>query len=305
MSNIIRESTNDRRISSMAKAIAGWQTALSTSTAPPAGLFGRKVVIQTGDVTITNDVLDVEFDVPFDDDTEANEATIVVYNLTQNTTKQIKKNAVITITAGYTGDTGMIFSGRVVEIRTKWDGSDRKTTIYAIDRQDMEERDVEEIAYKAGTKASYILKDLVNKLKLPVAVFKVRRDHKYKDKVNITGGLMDNIRRLAGVCGVSAYIHKGKVYVRPLKDGDDISFTVNESTGLIGTPEEFDETETNEDYEDAVHGYNVKMLLQHRVATAAIINLNSREANGRFRVRSGRHICNESEFVTEMEVIQG
>lgn len=58
---------------------------------------------------------------------------------------------------------------------TKVEGVDRITTIYAIDDMDLKERELpKEIEYKANTKASYILKDLLGKVKLPIAVFHLK-----------------------------------------------------------------------------------------------------------------------------------
>ena len=73
---------------------------------------------------------------------------------------------------------------------------------------------------------------------------------------------------------------------------------------MIGSPEPFEEEETAEDFSETVNGYTVKMLLQHRIKTAAIIDLRSVDASGRFRVRKGTHTfqCN-GEALTEIEVI--
>ena len=48
---------------------------------------------------------------------------------------------------------------------------------------------------------------------------------------------MENIKKYAQVCGVSVYVNKGKIYARHIKDGDNINFTVQASTGMIGSPE--------------------------------------------------------------------
>jgi hypothetical protein len=269
----------------------------------PEGLFGRVVLITTKDLTIDGSKLDVEFTVPFDDDSEANEAEIIIYNLSEKSRKLLKYNTQITITAGYGSDTGIVFSGYISKAVTKRDGNDLKTTISAIDSMELKERKIDSIAYNAGVTASYILKDLISRAALPLAVFKPRRDYTYKDSVTVSGELMNNIKKYAEVCGISVYILKGKAYARHIKDGDNIEFTVSVDTGMIGSPEEFEEEITAEDFKDIVKGYKMKMLLQHRVTTAAIIDLKSRDVNGKFRVRSGQHVCGGSDFFTEMEVI--
>ena len=306
MSNIsetILENQGNNKVSSMVLAMQGWETSLASSEEKPKGQFGRVVKIAAGSVTLNND-LDIEFEVPFDDDTEVNEAEIRVYNLSKSTIGKLKANDEISITAGYESDTGVIFSGAISTVKSRWVGRDRVTTIKAVDDVKLKERDIESISFNAGVKASYILKTLVGKLKLPIAVFKTRRDHTYTEAVTVSGGLMGNIKQYAEVCGVSAYINKRKVYVRHLEDGDNLGFTVNMDTGLIDSPEEFTEEINNEDYTETVKGVTFKMLLEHRITTASIINLKSRDFSGKYRVREGKHVCNESDFYTEITAIE-
>lgn len=289
------------KISHVIKAFEGLSTAVSSGV--PDGLWGWKIIIQSGNVTIDGNELDVEFSVPFDDDLEANEAEIVVYNLTSTTIQGLKKDQDISITAGYGEDTGVIFKGKISLVTTKVDGVDKKTTINALDSQGQQERTIESISYKAGVKASYILKDLIGRLKLPIKVFKMRKDHTYKDAVTVSGGIMAAIQQYSDVCGVSTYICKGEVYSRYLKDGDAINFTVSTDTGLIGSPESFEEEINVDDTTEKVNGYKFTMLLQHRITTASIINLTSKEVSGSFRVRGGTHKFDGSAFTTECEVI--
>lgn len=287
----------------LVKAIKGFKEGLKTYTTAPKGMFGRVAIIESNGVKLNSEELDFEFTVPFDDDIEANEAEIIIYNLAKATRNALKYNKKITITAGYKGDTGVIFTGYISKVFTKTKGVDKVTTIKALDDMDLEEREITEITYKKGTKASYILKNLISKVPLPLAVFKVKRDHTYKDEEKVSGGLMENIRKYAEVCGISAYINKGKIYARHVSEGDDINFNVNADTGLIGSPEEFEEEVTAEDYKDVVKGYKLEMILQHRMTTAVKVKLKSQNVSGTYRVRSGEHIFNPDEAITKVEVI--
>ena len=298
-SEVLIRSSKNEHVYNMVEAMKGFDF----KSEKPSGQFGRVVKITTGNLTIDN-TLDLEFTVPFDDDTEANEAEIRVYNLTKKTIGCFEANKELTITAGYGKDTGVIFSGVIASVKTKWSGQDKVTTIKVIDSVSLKEKDIESISFKAGVKASYILKTLVGKLNLPIAVFKVKRDHSYKEAVTVSGGLMSAIKQYAEVCGVSAYINKRKVYVRPLSDGDNLNFTVTVDTGLIDSPEEFEEEIQSEEYTDTVKGIKFKMLLEHRITTASIIKLKSKNYSGTYRVREGEHVCNETDFYTEVTAIE-
>ena len=297
-----RETGRGSRILEAMRLLEG-EISLGTVGADPSGLYGHTVIIQTGDVAISNADLDCEFDIPFDDDTEADEAEILVYNLADETLQGIQKGNLVTVTAGYGEDTGVIFSGFISKKHTSFSGMDKVTQIFALDSEERKERDIEEgIAYQANTAASVILRDLLARLGLPVAVFALKRDYVYDDGKTVSGGLMGNIRKQAQVCGVSAYICKGQVYVRSILEGDSLDFALSSDTGLLELSE-FEEELTAEDFSDTVHGYEVKMLLQHRIQTGSILHIQSKNVAGDFRVREGRHTYDGTDFLTVVEAI--
>ena len=294
------DAISTKNASRLIQAMEGWKEAAFFET-KPSGMWGFEAQVKCGNVTIKSSELDFEAVVSFDDDLEANEAEIIVYNLSKSTVNQLNKGASISITAGYKGDTGVIFSGFIDRVKTRRDGADKKTTIFCFD--DVEDHTISSISFAANTKASYILKSLIGKTGLPLAVFSVRRDHTYENEQTVDGDLMQNIKKYSEVCGVSTYVNKGQVYCRYVKDGDNINFEVSSDTGMIGSPEEFEEEQTAEDFKETVNGFTITMLLQHRMTTAAIINLKSEIASGKYRVRCGKHKFNELEATTEIEVI--
>lgn len=265
----------------------------------PKGMWGANAKIKCNGLTIDSEKLDFEFVVPFDDDLEPNEAEITLYNLTDSTLKKMPKGSDISIEAGYGTDTGVIFSGTIAKIpATKHEGADKVITIKCVD--DVENKPVVSKTYSAGTKASAILKDLISMSKMTLAVFSCPQDHTYTDPETVDGDLMENIKKYSEVCGVSTYTLKNKIYCRPLSDGDYIVFKVNEDTGMIGSPSYFEEGTDN----NAITGYEVEMLLQHRMQTAAIFELTSRDVSGKFRVKSGEHRFNGSEAITKVKAVQ-
>lgn len=173
---------------------------------------------------------------------------------------------------------------------------DKATTIYAMD--DIKDHSIESMSFAANSKASYILKTLIEKTGIPVAVFSPRRDYTYKDSQTVDGDLMENIKKYAEVCGISVYVSKGKIYARYIKEGDNLNFDVSVETGMIGSPSDYEEEITAEDYTDTIDGHEVEMLLQHRLYAGAIVKLTSKNATGTFRVCSGEHRFSPDEAVT-------
>lgn len=256
---------------------------------PEGAQFGFKAVLKTNEVEIHNESFDMEFDIPFDDDLIANEAEFTIYNLSYATANKFKIKNPITMTAGYGADTGIIFSGYIAKVSTVREGVDLVTTIYALDDIKYTPQMMKEKTYAAKTKASTILKDLLSKAGLTIEVFKVARDYTYKEETKLDGNIVENIKTYSDICGVSVYIYKQKIYCRPLNDGDELHFNINSDTGMIESPEPFEEESQNENYIDVVHGVNINMTLQHRAATAGIVKLDSVNHKGEYRIQSGNH----------------
>ena len=290
----------DIHASRLVKAFEEGLEQLKDFNVKPEGVFNSRAKVTCGNVTINSAELDLEFTVPFDDDLEPNEAEIILYNLTSDTIENFKYHSKISIEAGYEGDTGVIFSGYVEKVTTARDGVDKVTTIKCLD--DISKNDLNEITYGAGTKASKILKDLLDKTGTPIAVFKMRRDHTYENEVKIDGDLRENIKKYSEVCGVSTYVNKGKLYSRYIKEGDHTYFIVSEETGLIGSPSAYTEEQTAEDYTDIINGYELELLLQHRITAGAIVTLKSMDTTGEFRACSGEHRFNPEECITKVKV---
>lgn len=297
----IRKSGNSSRI---IKSFMELEQAINIETSGgDNALFKRNIMMKTGNVSINSNNLDLEFDVEFDDDTEANESEIILYNLSDTTIQNIKKGEKVTLTAGYKEDTGIILSGFISHVKTVFDDLDKVTTVKVIDSVDRIERKIENLAYAKGSKASTILNDLLTKVGLPIAKFSIKRDFVYKDGLTVDAGIMETIKKQAQVCGVSAYINKGQIYVQSISEGDDTNFSLSVDTGLISLSE-FEEEISAEEYKDAVKGYEATMLLQHRISTGSILNIRSKNVNGRYRVREGHHSYDGSDFLTKVKAIE-
>lgn len=294
---IIKDKKHTGSYSRMATAVQQLAGKINTE---PSGLYDQNVTVIAGDLTVSNDDLDIEFDIPFDDDAEVNEAEITVFNLTDNTISTIRENAAVSISAGYGNDKGVIFSGYVRKKKTYWEDVDKITTIFALDNNGKKETPVN-LSFGAGTKATTILRRLAELVGLPIAEFYPRRDHTYKDKVTIDGGLTENLRKYAQVCGVSAYICKSKLYICNLASSYDVVY-LSADTGLLSVTE-FEETNTAEEFTDTITGLNIEMLLNHRVQTGSVINVTSKNAKGEYWVREGSHIYDGDRFITKVKAI--
>lgn len=294
----INPKAKTRLIKSMTKGIDD----LKSYSLQPKGVFGSEAKIVCGGVTLKSNELDIEFTVNFDDDMLPNEAEITVYNLTANTINQFKKDSEITIEAGYKGDTGVIFKGYVSKVKTRQEEADKVTTIKCLD--DIKDHTIaEEKSYSSpNNTASYILKDLLSQTGITLAEFEPRTDFPYDNDVKVDGDLMENIKKYSEVCGVSSYVSNGKIYSRYIKKGDNLNFDLSADTGLIGSPEEFEEERTIQDKTETIKGYECESLLQHRFYAGGIVNLKSQFANGEYRICSGSHRFSPDEAISQIKM---
>ncbi|NQX67986.1 hypothetical protein HQN90_17835 [Paenibacillus alba] len=257
--------------------------------------FGRVAEVMTANMSFTNNEFGVEFTVPFDNTPLPNESEIKIWNLSDSTISRIIRNETLVMNAGYEGDVGVILHGFISKVLTKREGIDRITYIYVLDSEDLSSRKTKDIAYAPGTLASYILRDMSSVLGLPIAQFELNQDFRYEEGYTANGEVTETIKKVAADCGTSAYVNKGKLYIRNLRIGGDAVFNLSSETGLIGSPEYFED--------ENFKGLNMKSQLQYRITTASVIQLNSKQYNGTFHIRKGVHKCSGSDFITEMEGI--
>ncbi len=290
-------------------------------------LFGRvkKVMFDSGSYKATyssegEQGLEIRFEVPFDDDSKPNESKVEIYNLSDDSVARIKRGILCTVQAGYRGDVGVIASGVVSRALTRSEGVNKITTVYVLEGEDYSRIKVTtktadpaekytsgakkgqsktqkmQISFKANTKADVIIKKLVSVLGIKLASApKLVRNKIYKKGYVVTGLILNNLEEVVRDCGSIIYYRRGRLVIRPLKDGFDERFTLQESTGLLGSPEPFENDDSK--------GYTMKCLLQHRITTASVIDVKSKTANGRYRTRKGKHVASGNDFYTEIEVV--
>lgn len=292
--------------------------------------FGRKIKITVGRATFTNDELEIRFEVNFDEDSKPNQHKVEIYNLSDSTIAQMKRGDQANVQAGYGSDVGVLGSGKVSKILTKWAGVDKITTIYIIEGDDfttvkvsLADADKDSIRYyekgafkgqlvegglsigfKPGTDGLTIIKRLVGALGIQLGgPIILKKNTIYKKGYNVTQLILNNLEEVVRDCGSVMYHRRGKLVIRPIDVGTDENFLLEENTGLLEHPGQFEETEKAGSVNTQVQGYNVKCLLQHRITVASIITIKSGTANGKYRALRGKHVANKESFQTEFQCV--
>ena len=251
------------------------------------------------------------FEVPFEDSEELKVATIVAHNLSQTTRSEIKKGMVIILNAGYEGDVGTIFVGKVSRCASRKDGTEWITTITAAEALDEWLSKQVNKTYVAGSKASAVLKDLLNIFGVEVGTFEPVTDKKYRRGKVCSGKVKKIVTDIATKdCKSRFLINNGIVIINNPKKGQNMGYHLSGETGLLKTSDEREDTEpvTNQttikyDEDGEPITYTRQCLLNYHLAPGDVVKITSQTLNGRFLIKGGRHTGNPSgDWITEIEV---
>ena len=237
----------------------------------------------------------IDFDVPFTTSKDPDVADIRIYNLSDISVGAIIKDAEVVLNAGYGNNIGNIFTGKVSSIRTDWEGPTKVTTVLAVDKAENKRRINK--TYVAGTKASFIMRELANLLGVKVVEIKPVNDITYKKGKVISGDAYTELSKLAKETKSKMYINKGQLYIRADNKGTETGFVLNRNTGLIGSPQRIEEEDENG---KKIVKYQVNCLLNHNITKDSMIRIESKALNLQTRVLEGKHTSDfESELIVK------
>lgn len=262
-------------------------------------LWKRRLFVEVDGRTLPSE-LTVNFTIPFSEVPETDSGEIEIYNLSKDSVRRIRKGSKIRLSAGYESDYGNIFYGEVLSVGTHWDAVDKITTIVLGDSSTDYRRLRYSRSFAPNITNDEVLRYLITRAGLGIGDFDTVKNPSYPTGLLLQGKLQDLIKRCVNVSGSKFYVNRMRAYVRPHNKGQQVGFLLNKDTGLVEIPEEI-ETEINE---KVYRGYSVVSLLNHQIDVDNIIKIESKTANGYFRVSSGVHegSNNENDYYTTMEV---
>src|SRR3712207_6418134 len=178
-----------------------------------SNLFMRQTEVIINNRKWTAPPLDIEFNVKFDTDPIPSEAEISIFNLNKDSIANIKKGSNITINAGYSGDVGTILSGVVTSVITQPNGLDTETKIKALNVAGQYLNRCIHKVYKAGSKASFIIKDILAIVGIKPNQLSLQEDVTYKRGFNATGKIKDVVNTIVRQCKSRLIIRNSAVII--------------------------------------------------------------------------------------------
>lgn len=262
-------------------------------------LWMRHIELMAGSKGFNGNDFSIEFNIPFSTSSDPDVSEIKIYNLSKESLAAIESGKYVILNAGYRGDIGNVLSGRIEEFSSKWESVDKITTVKVSDGGLEWRNSTVQKTYAPGTTAKYMMQDLSGMLGLEVVDISPKKDITYPLGRTVSGSVQTILKSLAKDTDSKMYINESKFYIRDGDKGTTTGFLLNSGSGLIGSPEK---TVVEEEKKKVIK-YNVKCLLNHRITTDSIIKVESRLVNGTFRVESGNHVCNGTDFTTNMVAV--
>ena len=270
-------------------------------------LAGGKKFESTGDRG-----LDIDLNISFGDKEEPDVSEVTIYNLSDHSINEIKKQGYCIVNAGYKelGNIANVLSGDIEDVNTDWQGLDKVTKIKVSDGGKAWRTAELNATYEKGTKASFIMRDLANVMGYEIVEITPKEDKVYKLGKTIQGPCSNSLKQLVKDTNSKMFINKNRITIRDEKKGYDMGFVLNGETGLIGSPtlnkdDSGDKTDSRGKTKDKKKNkkeqktWKVVCLLNPKIETDSIIKIESRSVNGTFRVISGKHT---NDFNTELKV---
>lgn len=263
-------------------------------------MFRRTVTLTSGTQKIESPPFDIHFQLRFDNEAEPNVAVIDVFNLSQETINKFNRGQNVILNAGYEGDSGTILAGTIDEVSSFWEvgrgsGNERIMRLEVNDALGRWTSTNINKTYKAGIKASQIIRDMLNMFGLEIGALQLPNDVNYENGRTFSGTLQTALLQVVSDTGARLHISNGAIFVQPSDKGERIAFVLGADTGLIESPERIDSEEGER--------WRVTSLLNYRIKPNTIIKIDSINTQGFFRVVKGEHVCGDQDFDTRMEVV--
>lgn len=255
-------------------------------------LYNQIINLTIGNKQYSNKIIDIDFSVEFDKTPEPNIHEISIWNTSEDTKANIKKGLPVILNVGYGEDIGSIVVGTIGSYEVNYFEVDNELKLFVGDGIDKWISGKVSKSYKPNISALSVVNDLLSSFGLEVGKLALKSNINYNNGISFNSSLKEALKKVASDTGSNFYIKNGMVFI--VSDGFNVSsgFLLNKDTGLIGTPERMDI--------DGKDGWKIRCLLNHRLSTDSLLQVQSRSLNGNVKVIKGKHT---SDFISELEVL--
>ncbi|TDX48333.1 phage protein [Orenia marismortui] len=251
--------------------------------------FGRVAEFVVDDRVFKFPELEIDFRVNFDTESDSNSGNIKLYNLNDKSIELFKKDKKVVLKAGYGDDIGAIMKPIIKSATSEFNGNDKITKIVLSEAIE----GTINLSWSKNTRASTIIKDVINKIPLDLGDLDIATDKKYRKGKTFSCEAKEALKELAKDTESKFHVSRGKIYFRPLDKATYRVIKLNKDNGLIASPQLIDSGEEDR--------WKVQALLRYEIEPDIVLDIESLTLNGQYRVVSGSFT---SDFITECEVVK-
>ena len=275
--------------------------------------WDREATLQIGEDRYSLDELNFSFEVPFEDSEELMTATVEVFNLSETKRNSIADDQQIIINAGYKGNVGVIFIGKISNYEHKQEALDWKTKILATDS--MEEWLSGKInkAYNESIFAEDIIRDLLGELGIEIGEMDLAVNKQYPRGRSCVGKLKDVLIQISvNECKSRLLVQHGQIYINNPSDPIDTGYLLSPETGLLKENSDGKSTEvetgnttdkTTDEKKEESYSKQFISLLNYNLKAGDHIKVKNKNVDGEFKIIKGVHKgAYQGDFRTTIEV---
>ena len=219
--------------------------------------------------------------------------------MNQTSRQGIVKNQVVILNAGYEDDEGVLFVGQVARCSHKQNGVEWQTKITATAALDQWLNKKVNKTYAEGTTAEAIVRDLLNMFALEIGVFQLAENVVYPRGRVCSGKLKDVLQEIVTrECKSRLLIRANQVIINNPADGVNKGYLLTPASGLLFQSDDSDVTTVEapqnkgasaETKAAAKKTWKRTCLLNYRLGPGDIVQIQSKDLNGKYQIISGVH----------------
>lgn len=274
--------------------------------------FLRSASLQVGTSRYSmDDGFYFDFEVPFYDSDQLSTAGMTIYNMSPASRAAIQKNQVVIINAGYQDDVGVLFVGQVATYSHKQNNTDWQTKITATAALDQWLGTQVNKTYAEMSKAEDIVRDLLNIFGLEVGIFELVENPTYPRGKVCAGKLRDVLTDIViNECKSRFLIRMNQIIINNPAVGVQTGYLLTPESGLLMYSEDSDtkqttadDSKTSDQKQAEEKTWTRKCLLNYRMGPGDLLQIQSKDLEGKFQIISGKHKGNPTgAWTTEIEV---
>lgn len=275
-------------------------------------LFDRVAAVsvgKSGQMGSRIEKLRISFNVIKSEDSEANDISIAIYNLSQSTRSAFETtgNRVV-LEAGYRDQSTVLLAvGDIVRGETSYNHPDVITKVDAKDGGFGLRNARVSVTYEAGTPAKTMVQDLLKKLDIDQVEITADLTGAFRSAWSAYGSVRESLDKLAGRFGFSWSVQNNTAQITNARSPSQRSAVVlTPGTGLIGIPSKLDDTRGDMDKAKESPGLLVQCLLNPAMVPGDPVVIEAKDyPRANYRIRKVTHFgdTHGGDWYSELEAI--